>query len=122
MRAREIVEPGYGPHAFGASAQAFLDQLIGAMRRVTDEVGRLEVRTYDDLPGIPMYLRRVDGQLTNGVTGFFLTEPSFNSVHVRWENVSGGLLDGFLRYFEHKWESSDPIPDPLGSYTADGRG
>jgi hypothetical protein len=122
MRAHEIVEPGYGPHEFCEGVQAFLDQLIGTVRHLTDGIGQLEVRTYRDLPGVPMYLRRVDGRLMSGVTGFFLTEPSFNSTHLRWESVSGGLLDGFLRYFEHKWELSDPIPDPLDSYAADGRG
>jgi hypothetical protein len=80
--------------------------------------GSLQLRRYSDLPCIPMYLRLRDGQLVSGITGYFLSEPSFDTVHIRWSSTPTGMLAGFQRYFERKWCQAEALsvatlPDSL---------
>jgi hypothetical protein len=106
MRAEEITEPGYSPERFSTETQAFIDDLEDAMADLRDTPGKLEVRSYRSLPCVPMYLVLQDGQITTGTTGFFLTSPSFNAVHICWTAVAAGMLGGFHAYFEHKWDEA----------------
>jgi hypothetical protein len=106
MRAEEIVEPGYEPSQFCSSTRAFLEYLGEAARELGAEPGRLEVRCYRDLPGIPMYLHVQGGKPVAGITGFLLSDPSFDMAHITWHDAKKGMLDSFCRYFEYKWERS----------------
>lgn len=108
LRAAEIVEPGYDANAFLKATNDFLDYLASAASDLAAVPGTLTVRRYDDLPGIPMYLRLRDGVLVKGITGFFLSDPSFDAAHLCWTNVHGGLLASFHSYFENKWEQATP--------------
>jgi hypothetical protein len=103
MRAKEIVEPGYEESRFCADTQNFLDYLTQAAKELVDAPGRLEIRCYEDLPCVPMYLHLRHGEPVAGATGFFLSVPSFDEAYIRWSNVKGGMLGSFCQYFEHKW-------------------
>lgn len=103
MRAEEIVEPGYDPSKFCGEARAFLAYLADAAEDLADAPGSLEIRCYDDLPCVPMYLHLRDGKPASGITGFFLTDPSFDQAHLSWTAATGGTLTSFVAYFEHKW-------------------
>ena len=108
LRAEEIVEAGYETDGFREDTRDFLAILEKAAAELDGEGGELEVRCYADLPCIPMYLRLCRGELSSGVTGYFLSEPSFDTVHIAWSDVRGGMLAGFRSYFERKWESAQP--------------
>jgi hypothetical protein len=103
LRATEIVSAGYEPTTFCNDTLDFLAVLTHAAADLDDAPGRLEVRCYSDLPCIPMYLRLRQGEATTGITGYFLSEPSFDSVHLKWSSTPSGMLAGFHSYFEHKW-------------------
>jgi hypothetical protein len=103
MRATEIADAGYDITRFTDATRDFLGVLENAGRDFSAAPGRLEMRCYEDLPCVPMYLRLHKGRTIAGVTGYFLAEPSFNAVHIRWSEAPGGMLEGFRHYFERKW-------------------
>lgn len=117
IRAEEIKRAGFGTKEFRAGAQAFLECFAEIQQQTVEEPGGLELRTYIRLPSLPMYLRARDGQTVTGVTGYFLGEPSFDSVHIRWQPAPHGMLSDFRAYFEAKWDSSDRIGG--GEYVSD---
>lgn len=104
MRAAEIAEVGYDEARFADGAKDFLGVISSAARDLDETRGRLEIRCYQDLPCIPMYLRIRSGQALTGITGYFLAQPSFNAVHLCWAATPDGMLASFHRYFERKWE------------------
>lgn len=110
-RASEIKRSGFGTSEFKAGAQAFLECFSEIERQSSGQLGELEVRTYTKLPSIPMYLKARGAETVAGVTGYFLGEPSFDSVHIRWQPAPHGMLSDFRSYFEAKWEASDPVGD-----------
>jgi hypothetical protein len=103
MRAKEIADVGYDVTRFADGAREFLGVVSTATKGLDEAPGRLEIRCYEDLPCVPMYLRLHAGRPVSGVTGYFLAEPSFNAVHIRWSDAPDGILASFFRYFERKW-------------------
>jgi hypothetical protein len=110
LRADEIIDVGYDTGTFCDDTRDFLEVLAKAAADLGDAPGNLEIRCYSDLPCIPMYLRLQEGQTVNGITGYFLSEPSFDTVHIKWSSTPTGMLTGFQKYFEHKWEHAAPAP------------
>lgn len=115
MRAAEIAEAGYDPNRFAQGVRDFLELLSSTARELETARGRVEIRCYEDLPCVPMYIRVRDGRPIAGITGFFLSEASFNAVHISWVEAPSGMLAGFHHYFERKWE---PLPSHLDSTVA----
>ena len=115
MRAEEIVEPGYDPSKFCGEARAFLAYLEDAAEDLAGASGSLEIRCYDNLPCMPMYLHLKDGKPVSGTTGFFLADPSFDQAHLSWTPATAGMLTGFVSYFEHKWSE---LPDHVRKSSA----
>jgi hypothetical protein len=118
MRAEEIAEAGYDPSHFSEGAANFFDVVVSAAKQLHSPSGKLEIRRFSDLPCVPMYLRLRDGRPISGVTGYFLSEASFNTVHIRWSAASGGMLAGFHRYFERKWNCCPAAFDSSGANRA----
>ena len=104
MRAEEISTPGFDPSTFDERAQDFLEVLEGWEDQLQGAAGKLEIRTYNDLPGVPMYLHLKADRVLAGVTGFFLSEPSFDQVHIKWKVAPGGVLEDLRTHFERKWQ------------------
>lgn len=103
LRAAEIVRVGYEAATFRNDTAAFSALLAEAESDLEGAAGSLEVRWYSDLPCVPMYLRLRQGMAITGITGYFLSEPSFDTVHLRWSGTPNGMLPGFHGYFEQKW-------------------
>jgi hypothetical protein len=115
MRADEIAETGYDPAKFEDGARDFLEMLVTIAEELEAARGGISVRCYEDLPCMPMYIRVRGGRPVTGVTGFYLTEASFNAVHVAWGEAPSGMLDGFHRYFQNKWQRVPDHLDPAAS-------
>jgi hypothetical protein len=62
-----------------------------------------EVRLYDDLPCVPMYIHRRGGVPIRGFTSYFLSHASENFAHARWGFANNGMLKHFTEYFDRKW-------------------
>jgi hypothetical protein len=119
LRACEIVDVGYDTGSFSDDTRDFLAVLTKAAADLDDAPGSLEIRCYSDLPCIPMYLRMHEGQAIDGITGYFLSEPSFDTVHIKWSSTPTGMLGGFQKYFEHKWShAAPPLSTPPLSQSA----
>jgi len=103
LRAKEIIGVGYEESTFCADTRDFLAVLANAAADLGDARGALEVRSYSDLPCVPMYLRLRDDKEISGITGYFLSEPSFDTVHIKWASTEKGMLSDFRSYFEYKW-------------------
>ena len=106
-RASELGEPL--PH-FDATQRQFIlamHQLVIAPRPSAH--GKLQMRTYNDLPSVPMYIIvSKSGETRYGYTGFFLSTPTdhSHSVHLKWTNCGKEpSIDLFAKYFNFKWES-----------------
>lgn len=111
LRAREIdeeVEVGYSATDFAENAQRALRSMAVLVGKLNNEKvrGSVVLRTYDDLPCLPMYLVKRNGQCAEGYTSFFLTRPTYHEPHIRWVNGPESRLDCFVAYFERKWEFS----------------
>ncbi len=116
LRAAEIVSAGYEPSTFCDDTLDFLAVLTQAAADLDDAPGKLEVRNYSDLPCVPMYLRLRQSKAITGITGYFLSEPSFDSVHIKWSSTPNGILADFHSYFEQKWiQARDPRHQPTKS-------
>jgi hypothetical protein len=111
MRADEIADDGYGDTHFCGAAREFLSALVEVAEKLGDEKGRIEVRAYKDLPGVPMYVHLRNKRPIAGVTGFFLSAPSFDEAHLCWRSADNGMLTSFVDHFEHKWRRSPPHVD-----------
>lgn len=108
LRAHEIESFGYHPDRFQPEARNTL-RLLGRCEEVLQSVpirGSFEVRRYVDLPCIPMYIRLRNGVRDVGFTSFFLTEPAFSSVHLKWRETPNGMLELFHKYFWKKWNTN----------------
>lgn len=66
--------------------------------------GALELRSYADLPGMPIYVISRGGEATAGFFSFFLTKPSAHFVH--FEIAAGPLINAMFDYVENKWKRS----------------
>ena len=104
LRATEITEAGYDEDSFREDTRDFLAILAQAAEELRGALGKFDVRCYEDLPCVPMYLRLHEGRAISGITGYFLSEPSFDAVHIKWSSTTNGVLASFQGYFEHKWE------------------
>jgi hypothetical protein len=107
LRAKEILGVGYEESTFCDDTLDFLSVLADAAADLIEAPGNLEVRSYSDLPCVPMYLRLRTDREISGITGYFLSEPSFDTVHIKWTSTENGMLAGFRSYFEHKWSQAE---------------
>lgn len=108
FRALEIdeeLEVNYEPHMFAEEARRSLAGIVGCVEALVRDKprGSISVRTYHDLPCLPMYLIARAGELSEGYTGFFLTRPTYDEPHVRWTSSPESRLSSFHAYFERKW-------------------
>ncbi len=99
LRAKEIEQRGLTEQAFLTDLNSFIDQL----RQIETEERNLEVRLYDDLPCVPMYIHRRGGVPIRGFTSYFLSHASENFAHARWGFANNGMLKHFTEYFDRKW-------------------
>jgi hypothetical protein len=80
LRAKEI-------HQTGLSEKTFLDDLksfIFELSNIKNDTGSLEVKLYDDLPCVPMYIHRRNNIPIRGFTSYFLSHASEGFAHARW--------------------------------------
>lgn len=105
MRAREISQPGFTEQSFLGDLRSFVE----ALRPVAARNAGLEVRLYDDLPSVPMYLQRRGGVPLQGLTSYFLCGASEQFAHARWSFSSHGMLRHFAAYFDQKWARAKPL-------------
>lgn len=104
-RALEIKGSHYKPDAFCKEAENFIENLkCCEMSKLNSSHGSFEIRSYRNLPCIPMYICLYKGKLIRGYTSYFLTEPTAYFVHSEWTAIEGGLLEYFHGYFEQKWD------------------
>jgi hypothetical protein len=79
---------------------------------------KLQIRHYDDLLGMPMYLIVAGGSAKRGFFSLFLSHPTAHFVHFELEG--GSLITSLHEYFEAKWKrhannavtASPPGPSP----------
>jgi mannose-6-phosphate isomerase-like protein (cupin superfamily) len=117
-RADEIAEYGSGlpteefrPDKFKDANSTFLQRAIDNLKnfeRTDRSVNeRAVVRTYEDLPGMPMYLiRNRETGLGRGYSSLFLSRPTVESFHFEWEPAAPpyGVLAMLDSYFQRKWD------------------
>lgn len=112
LRAREIEQRGLTEEAFSTDLSTFINQL----RQVETEEGNLEIRLYDDLPCVPMYIHRRGGVPIHGFTSYFLSHASEHFAHAKWGFASDGMLKHFSEYFDKKWTHAKSIK-PVSNVT-----
>jgi|ERR1035441_151492 hypothetical protein len=105
-RAEEIQEAGFTESMFRNEATQGLAHIRGyaSGRAKVIPRGTIEIRLYDGLPCIPMYVALRDGRPQVGYSSFFLTRATFHEPHVVWgPEPPGGFLERFVEYFRHRW-------------------
>lgn len=110
-RALEIEGPHFTPENFCAETESFIKNLkncdMNNLNNLNNSHGSLEIRSYSDLPCIPMYIFLYKNKPIRGYTSYFLTQPTAYFVHSEWTAIKGGLLEYFHGYFEQKWSNHD---------------
>ncbi len=100
-RANELGEE-FTPESFKADIQRFLSLLQNIDQK--DFRGKLEVRTYDELIGLPVYLISEDEQAMVAYSGFFLSQPTaVESPHLKWCAGENSILSNISTYIREKW-------------------
>ena len=95
----------------GFSVKRFQDEARGNLETLRDALAaeeaavreRVQVRLYDDLPCVPMYIHVRSGRPHAAIQSFFLRDPSFDRPHLEWSGASGGTLYDLYDYFVAKW-------------------
>ncbi|MBI5214428.1 MAG: hypothetical protein HY960_01605 [Ignavibacteriae bacterium] len=65
----------------------------------------LEIRYYEDLPGMPMYILDNPGDNNDYLHhGYFLSSASVELPDVEFTRTNTGVFIAFLEYFNEKWE------------------
>ncbi len=67
----------------------------------------LEVRFYDDLPGVPMYIVVRDGVLFVGYTGWYLNKSASKNIFLKWGPAKKAVLESVESYFDKKWDNNE---------------
>jgi hypothetical protein len=109
LRAGEITGYGYFQQRMTQEVQGEIDLLTSTASKLKENpvaIGSLECRTFDGLPGLPMYIFVSKGLPTHGLTSFYLTEPSKMMPHLRWISRPSGMLASFHQYYAKKWDQS----------------
>jgi len=113
LRAAEISQPGFDEKTFLADLSSF----IAALRDVAKAQGKnnksdkeelFELKLFEDLPCVPMYIHRRGGVPYRGFTGYFLSNASEHFAHIRWTFADRGMLSYFSEYFDDKWTRAKP--------------
>jgi hypothetical protein len=103
MRAAEINQPGFSEKTFLGDLSSFINELHD-LAKAQDKKGLFELRLYQDLPCVPMYIHRRGDIPYRGFTGYFLSNASERFAHIRWTFADRGMLSYFSEYFDDKWE------------------
>lgn len=70
------------------------------------EGGSLELRWYEGLPCMPMYIIHRNGKILYAYTSFFLGQPTgIEFPHIKWEE--GLMARNFLDYVQSKWKANE---------------
>lgn len=107
-RALEIVGPiGRG---FCASQAAFLERMKGIQKETSTKEpstndGTLEIRTYDELLGVPSYIVCQDNKPIRGWSSLYLGDATgYRYPHFHWEGGDDSVLNLIYNYVREKWE------------------
>ncbi len=100
----------------GTAFDGSLDVFIAKMKGIADaSAGMFEIRFYDDLPCVPMYLISKDNATRKGFFSIFLNKATAHCTHM--ELTDGEWLRHMAAYFESKWKRWAPhaaIKKPAG--------
>jgi hypothetical protein len=97
-------------HQFAEGVRGFTSTIVrsaeSVQKRLPGATVKCEIRSYSDLPCIPMYIVQREGAARIGYSSFFLSSPTGVSFpHLEWcRKESGGFLAHMEEYFNRKWE------------------
>jgi hypothetical protein len=84
---------------------------IDMVARANKSPNAMEVRTYTDLIGCPIYLIERKGHAIKAISSLYLNPASFDFPHFVWEDSnSGQIIDALAKYVKDKWEKNAPKP------------
>jgi len=115
LRAEEI--GGRFESSFKPELEIFIkDLLFLSLEANKKKKGAVEIRLYDGLLGIPVYiLTRRDGS-KYAMSSFYLREATaVNVPHILWNQRQKGVIDRFLNYFDYKWGKATIMIDKDGN-------
>ncbi|MGA7050122.1 MAG: hypothetical protein WBZ37_02440 [Mycobacterium sp.] len=98
FRSVELAESFDTGEVWDDGLKSFISKMKSASAR---SEGKFEVRFYQDLPCVPMYLVGTAPKARKGYFSLFLVRPTANAQHL--ELGPGEWLDDMAKYFEHKW-------------------
>jgi hypothetical protein len=91
--------------------QVFIAKMNAIARR---RQGNFEIRSYSDLPCVPMYLIGKPPAARKGYFSIFLTRATAHCAHV--ELRKGEWLDDMAAYFEKKWDRQGAATSSTATY------
>jgi hypothetical protein len=111
MRAAEIGPEWDYDDAFRPGIIAYFHHLRSIAKQLPESLkDRLQVRVYDTLPCMPIYIIDNPGTDNDALFhGFFLCKASVEAPHVEFSNVDGSLYETFSTYVSEKWSSATPV-------------
>jgi hypothetical protein len=105
LRAEEVGPEWDYDDIFRPAIYKYIVQFRAVVKDYAIRSKRIEMRYYEDLPCMPLYILDNPGEDNDKLYhGYFLGEPSSQMPHVEIIPMKGGLYDSFLRYFNEKWK------------------
>ena len=102
-RSVELAETPDTGRAFDASLRAFITKMEALAKK---SGGKFQVRFYEDLPCVPMYLITKGDRTRKGYFSIFLSDATAHCTHM--ELSDGEWLRNMAAYFDAKWERWAP--------------
>ncbi len=107
-RAQEIGDNLFDdPAMFSNQVANFISTISSIAGKAKSAPGSIEVRTYNDLPGVPLYIVRSSGNLTHGYSSYFFHRATDGFFHIHWRFTPDGFLREAAEYFERKWKAHE---------------
>ncbi len=104
-RADELPER-YSRNTVKREVEIFYNEMV-ALASKPSIMGKLEVKLYKDLPGIPMYIVVQNTVPQYAYTSYFLTQATgINFPHLKWEYTQSGMINHLYDHFMAKWKNN----------------
>jgi hypothetical protein len=105
-RAAEVRD-SFTPQIFKQQVANFIVTIGQTAAQVKNFIGSVEVRTYGDLPSVPLYIVQRAELPIRGYSSFFFHQATDGYFHISWRYAQGGFLADASEYFERKWKDNE---------------
>ncbi|MDG1818383.1 MAG: hypothetical protein P8H31_00975 [Porticoccaceae bacterium] len=94
----------YTPERFKSEIERFIEYMEHIVFESSGEKGNLEIRLYDDLLAVPMYIVSTGNKARFAYSSFYLNSATaINFPHLKWKESGEAVIEMLFEYIQFKW-------------------